>query len=354
MARLELVSDERLWKNILHELEVTDIYYQYEYVKSMAVHLCARPILVNYVSEGGGLVYSLLIRDIASDLKFKELISKNTYYDSETPYGYGGPIFYGDFREILLEKEKCRNEIRDGLNEIGIITQFIRFNPLLFDEKTSTVIVEEYGTYKNTVFIDLLNEETIFSNMDSQYRRKVRKAKEAGVIIRHDNGEDINEFIRLYNMTMKKHNAEEMYFFEKSYYQFLISEFGKNLEVFYAVYNDRVIGASIFLHDKKYMHFHLGGRDINGPNIPFENLLMIEAAIWGMKNGMKKLHIGGGLSDGDSLYQYKVKYNRSGIIPFFIGRSVFDKEKYDYLMRVRLQADNTFDSRNKYYIQYRF
>lgn len=354
MLELELIDEKNKWKQILQQYQITDVYFQYEYVDPMARHLNAEPLLVEYISDDGGFIYSLLIMDVAMDPKFRNLIPEKTYFDAETPYGYGGPCFFGDMHFDDKGIQECQNLLREKLRRRGVISQFVRYYPFMFQEGKSTIITDRFGTYKSTIYMDLTDEETIMSNLDPQYRRKVRKAVEAGVKIEHDKGRNIEEFIRLYNMTMEMHAADDMYFFDADYYDRLINGFGDHFEVFYARLNDKIVGASIFLYDSEYMHFHLGGRDIEAPNIPFENLLMVEAAKWGSKRNIKKLHIGGGLSEGDSLFQYKKKFNRSGMLPFYIGRMIFDDGKYKKLMQIREAHDENFDRDNAFYIQYRF
>lgn len=355
MAEIKIITEKNDWQNILAKHHLSDVYVQYDYVKPMADHLKAKPILINYrKSEDIGFVYSLLISDISNSEQFSGILPDNQYFDAETPYGYGGPFFYGNFTLDEEEQMQCKALLNNALKEQGIISQFIRFYPLFFREDYSTLITDRFGTYKSTIYMDLESEETVLANLDSQYRRKIRKAKEAGVNISFDKGEKIEEFIKLYNMTMKMHNAEDMYFFGNQYYQSLIDNFSDNLVVFYATIDGKTVGSSIFLFDSEFMHFHLGGRDIDAPNVPFENLLMVEAALWGSRNGIKKLHIGGGLSDEDSLFQYKKKFNRAGSLPFYIGRTILDKEKYDELMHLRETSDPTFNPNNNFFIQYRF
>ena len=202
--------------------------------------------------------------------------------------------------------------------------------------------------------MDTSDKDRVTEQLDAQYRRKIRKAAEAGVSIITDQGEKIDSFIRLYNATMKMHRADDFYYFPKEYYEYLIRHFKDHLIIFYAYLDGEIVGASLYLYDKHYMHFHLGGRDVNAPNVPFENYIMVEAAKWANEHGMQKLHLGGGLSEGDSLFRYKKKFNRGGILPFYIGRSIFDEEKYAQLMRVRAEADSNFDEINTFYIQYRY
>lgn len=354
MAKVQIISDKYSWEKTLLDNSISDVYTQYNYVKPMAEHVNARPVLVNYSIGGAGFVYSLLISDVADSLKFSGIIPHGTYYDSETPYGYGGPIFYGNINSNADMEDSIHTDLYNSFQEENIISQFIRFNPLHFDPKLSPIIVDKYGTYKNTIYIDLFNEDTIMNNLDTQYRRKIRKAREAGIEIIYDKGEHISEFISLYNMTMKLHDSEDMYYFKNDYYDSLIKNFYNNIIIFYALLNNRIIASSIFLYDKDYMHFHLGGRNTDAPKIPFDNLLMVEAAMWGHRNGLKKLHIGGGLAKEDSLFQYKKKFNRSGILPFYIGRSIYDSRKYNELMNIRADTDPDFDPYNSFYIQYRF
>ena len=351
---IKIITGKTAWKSAVESHGITDVYFQYEYVAPMATHFDAEPILIDYCDDNGGFVYALLVMDIAKDKKFKGLLPEKTWFDAETPYGYGGHCFYGKMKFDNDSVFQCRRLLREALAGRGIITQFIRFYPLMFKEGKSSLIVDKYDTYKSTIYMDTKDEETILANLDSQYRRKIRKAREAGVEILYDKGENVQEFIRLYNMTMNKHNAEDLYYFTIDYYKRLLKGFNNNIEIFYAIYNGVVVGASIFIYDKENMHFHLGGRDFLAPNIHFENLLMVEAAKWGAKHRIRKLHIGGGLTEGDSLFQYKKKFNRSGILPFYIGRTIVDEVKYNELINLRKNNDPNFDPNNKFYIQYRF
>ena len=351
--QLWFIKEQKKWKEFLRNKDITDVYYQYEYVFSISNYLNGVPVLINYGSDDSGLIYALIIQDIALHQKFQGVIPNGIFYDAESPYGYGGPLFYGDFEvtEAIMAdfrsslKKLCRNE--------GIITQFIRFYHLMF-EKRSTLIADRIGMHKNTIYMDTSDKDRVTAQLDSQYRRKIRKAAEAGVKIVTDQGERIDDFIRLYNATMEMHQADDFYFFSKEYYEYLICHFQEHLILFYAYLDDKAVGASLYLYDQRYMHFHLGGRDVNAPNVPFENLIMVEAAKWANEHGIQKLHLGGGLSDQDSLFRYKKKFNKTGMLPFYIGRSIFDEEKYAQLMRVRAETDSGFNENNSFYIQYRY
>lgn len=352
--KLKLVQDEQEWKKILLKFHITDIYYQYEYAVSMARHFESDPVLIWFGNESAGFLYVLLIMDISKADVFKGSIPPKVYYDAETPYGYGGPYFVGEYRWEETDRVQFMAQMRNKCLELGIVAQFIRYYPFMFELGKSTMIADKYGTYKSTVCMELGDADSIDRQLDSQYRRKLRKAKESGVVIEWDKGERLDDFMRLYRMTMDAHEADKMYYFKKEYYEYLMERFKEHLIFFYACLEGKTVGASLFLYDENYMHFHLGGRDIHAPKVPFENLLMVEAAKWGGQQGIRRLHLGGGMSDEDSLFQYKKKFNRKGILPFYIGRTIFDGVKYEELQKLRKQQDNAFDMENPFYIGYRF
>ena len=61
----------------------------------------------------------------------------------------------------------------------------------------------------------------------------------------------------------------------------------------------------------------------------------------------------GGVSADDSLFKFKKKFNKYGRLSFVVGRTIFDKDSYDYLLDIRERLDDTFDRDNSFMIQYR-
>ena len=67
----------------------------------------------------------------------------------------------------------------------------------------------------------------------------------------------------------------------------------------------------------------------------------------------QKLHLGGGTGVTDSLFNFKKQFNKNGHLPFWIGRTIFDRAAYDDLLDIRQKLNPDFDKNNEYYIQYR-
>lgn len=336
------IEDNTKWDDIVSGFANYDVYYLSGYVKAFQIHGDGDPQLLYYESGGLKAIYVYMKRKTAIE----------GYYDSVTPYGYGGVLFDGDTSEQNLQVfwkayvEKMREE--------GIVDNFVRYHPVLANaipmRQISTVI--DLG---KTIAFDLASPEVIWENIISKNRNMIRKAEKNGIEIKH--GKDLElfkDFKRIYNATMEKDNAEEYYFFGDAFYESIHNDLNNNYEMFYAVLNGEIIAMSIMLFGNKQMHYHLSGSMIEYRNLAPSNLLLYKAALWGCEQGYKTFHLGGGVGSGeDNLYKFKAAFNRNSDYQFSIGKEVFDQEKYDELVALRAKQDPGFDPESKYFPLYR-
>ena len=338
------------WNKTVKSFKNWDIYYLYEYTESMARHGDGKQWLIYFKGENSRFCYPVHIKDIADFGAFEGILKKGVYFDLSTPYGYGGPLSDSEIPEA--DQKEFDTYFKEFCRKNKIVTQFVRYHPLLSNQHTIDK-VSEISEIKDTVYIDTSDSDLIFSNMDSKNRNMIRKAKKSGVEIICDNGEHLEDFINIYNSTMTRLDAKNYYFFERSYYEFLINEMGENTKFFYAVLNGTIISSSIFFFNDNFMHYHLSGTLMEHRSYAPTNLLLYEAALWANERGIKKLHLGGGVGIEDSLFNFKKQFNKNGRIPFFIGRTIADQNAYDHLLDLRKENDPLFDKNNDYYIQYR-
>lgn len=338
------------WNNIVKSFNGWDIYYTNEYAKSLMIHGDGIPQLLYWENGAKRICDVIIIEDVENSIRFKDKLKEGTYLDATTPYGYGGPLSDGVLSSV--EMQLFLFELNEKLKEENIVSQFVRFHPLIGLQRDFYNAFNAV-TFKETVFIDTTDKKSIWENMESSNRNMIRKAIKSGVTIKHDKGENIDTFIDIYNSTMDGHNAEGYYYFEKKYYEFLIENMKDNIEFFYSYLDGKIIGTSIFFFNDEFMHYHLSGVYKEYKKYASTNLLLYEAANWANEHGIKKLHLGGGLNKGDSLFKFKKKFNKHGIVPFYVGRMICDKVKYKELLDVRKKFDSTFDINNNYLIQYR-
>lgn len=344
------IQNKDVWDEVVQSMPNVDIYYMREYMISLQIHGDGEPLLIYYESDIVKVCLSAMIRDIAHDNHFYHVLNKNSFFDLETPYGYGGPMVEGNFSKeeqliyVKLLDEYCR--------EKNIVSIFFRFHPLLENHKY-IYCFDKRAYLKNTVYLDLHCKETIIENMDSKNRNMIRKAIKNNIEIVYDKGERLSEFFEIYNTTMNYKNAVEYYYFSVDYFEFLIKNMSENTIFFYSILNDQIVGAAIFLYNKKYMHYHLSGTLPMYRNLASTNLLIYNAALWGHEYGLTKLHLGGGISDNDTLFGFKKQFNKYGQLPFYVGRRIFSQESYRYLLNLRKLQDTDFEIDNNYMIQYR-
>lgn len=339
------------WDSIVKSFKDYDVYYLSGYTKAFRIHGDGEPILIYYHDEGIRAINVVMIRDIAMDKKFKDKIETQSLFDITTPYGYGGFIIEGILNESNLKK--LNEEYRDYCRSKNIISEFVRFHPVLENSKINSGIYEVIDLGK-TITMKLISKEQIWNDLSSKNRNVIRKAINSGVeIFWGRSPELIDEFIPLYNSTMSKDDATGYYYFNKEFYNSILEDLKYNSMIFYALYNQMIISIAIILFGNGNMHYHLSASHREYQNYAATNLLLYEAACWGYENGYKSFHLGGGLgSKEDSLYKFKKPFNKNSETYFSIGKKVFNQEKYDGLTKLRLQ-ENEDDCNTIFFPRYR-
>lgn len=329
------IENENEWEGIVKSFQNYDIYYLPSYVKAFWYHGDGEPILIYYEDKNIRAINVVMLRDIEQDEKFKNKIPSNVYFDITTPYGYGGFIIEGHITGDSIDA--LNKEYSYYCLSKGIISEFVRFHPYNMNTNKLGDIydIEEIG---KTVSLNLISLESIWDNLASTNRNKVRKAKKSGVEIYWGQSPWLYEkFMPLYNLTMDKESAKSYYYFSKEFYESILKDCKYQSCIFYAVFEDKIIAMAIILYANKRMHYHLSASDINYKHLAPTNLLLYEAACFGCLNGYYTFHLGGGLgSKEDSLYKFKSTFNKEESNRFMIGKRIFDEKKYQDLMDIRM------------------
>ena len=123
------------------------------------------------------------------------------------------------------------------------------------------------------------------------------------------------------------------YYFEHNYYNSLVQEFNDNFQFFYAVQGDDIVAISIIIFANNSMHYHLSASTMNGRKTAASNLMLFEAAKFGISKGFKTFHLGGGVgADEDDLFKFKKAFNRDESEDYYIGKRVFNQDIYTELV----------------------
>lgn len=346
------LKDKNKWNNIVTSFIHHDIYYLPGYLAAFHLHGDGEPILVSYQGEGIRGICVYMLRDIANEKWVTNDIKKGEWFDVVTPYGYGGWIFEGDLSEPKIKT--FWKEYTSYMKNQHIVCAFTRWHALLQNQNILRGFSNIIDLGK-TVHIDTSNVELIMQNIRSKDRTTIRKAVKNGVIVDHSNDPSLFEdFIRIYNSTMDKDNAEKYYYFEKEFYDSIVSDMPNNWEMFYALLDGKIIAMSIILFCNGMMHYHLSGSLLEYRKLNATNLILYEAAVYGAKHGYSKFHLGGGVGSGDDpLYKFKKSFNKNSDNQFSISKDIFDKEVYQKIVSLRKKNDLSFNEESSFFPLYR-
>lgn len=351
MEALQIISfNDKVWNSIVKSFPDYDVYYLQEYVSAFRHAGDGKPFLIYYSGDKMRLCYPMFKSDISQSSAFSGRLEKGRYYDIATPYGYGGPLVK---RYSESEMRSFFSMLKTHANEYGVVSQFIRFHPLLGNEKYFAACCD-VRRIKKTVFVDTADQETVLANMESRCRGAIQKAKQSGIEIHIDNSDYAKaEFVRLYLDTMNRLGTTPYYFFNNDFFNDLFLSMAGQYNLFCAVLDGKIISAAVILLCNQNMHYHLSGWDGAFHQFSPNNLLLYAAASWGAENGYKKFHLGGGVEEDDNLFLFKKSFNKNGQRDYYIGRTIFCETQFRSLVKMRADFDPDFDLDNNYMIQYR-
>jgi len=326
------------WDEIVRSFRNYDTYWLSGYVKAFFIHGDGTPLLVYYQDEDVRGINVVMKRDISEAPLFCGKLETGRYFDFSSPYGYGGWITEGNKTESLFAVYDtwCKKN--------GIVSEFVRFHPLIENHKVCESYYDVLSLGK-TVTMDLSSPEIIWNNLTSKNRNMIRKAKKNGVTVYRGRSPEIfKEFREIYNRTMDRDHAEQYYYFGQAFYDSILNDLPRNAQIFYAVYAEKTVAASIMLSANGYMNYHLSGSLKEYAVLAPTNMILYEAALWGCANGYRTLYLGGGVGSGeDSLYKFKKAFDRQDDDRVFhIGRKIFVEETYGELLKMHGSTDSSY------------
>lgn len=345
-----------------------DVYFNLQYAKLYEKIDSGTAEEFAYSNDFGEVKHIFIKRPI--DI----LLDDNTYYDLVSPYGYAGPyisnLFEEDDRSFLYDnlrlinskyEKKALQLVDEFFNAYyqfciknNIVAEFIRFNPLINNAKFG---MKKFNPEFNrkTIAIDISNNEYKMIDFTSRCRNTIKRAYKLGVEIEVDeNCTRIEDFIKIYNLTMQKDNADKYYYFSRNYYINLKKTLKNRMILINALYQGKIISSSIFMMSDTSMHYHLSGTHPDYYSYSANNAILDKACEYGNSKGLKWLHLGGGTSseEHNTLFAFKKQFGRNEYNKkdFYIGKCIYNKKIYDRLVELVLRNENT---RSGYFPLYR-
>jgi hypothetical protein len=323
-------SEKVMWDNFYDQLPVSlrDVNYSFDYNFIYEKNGDGSIRLFVFEKNDQTYFYPFLIRNVYSGTE------STIYKDIETVYGYTGPVSTTENRDFIKTADKA---FCDYCVSEKIITEFIRFNPLLQNQSifenidsVTTIALRDY------VAVELLqSEESIVANYSSQNRNKIRKAENAGIEIEFDyECRGFDDFVSIYLENMKRLNAAPMYFFSAAFFEELKSLTKKCGVLVNAKEAGETIGSTVFLKGSSYGHYFLSSATEKGRSHAVSNLMLHHGILWAKKAGLKSIHLGGGVSgeESDPLLVFKKNFSKK-TLKFYIGKRIHDEIAYNEIVK---------------------
>jgi len=294
--------------------------------------------------EQGSVLYPFLLRDLQKEPFWQPAAGRA--FDIITPYGYGGPELITQNKTPDAEKKAAlyQNFFRAfhaWCMEKGVVSEFVRFS--LFSE----AIPHYYGKTEqlnDNIVCDLRQgTEALWKGFRHKVRKNVRTAREHGLRVEEDPvGRRLDDFMEVYHATMKRRNAGSFYFFPEKFFKSLLDKLPGQCCFFHVTEGNKVVASELVLCSVNRGYSYLGGTlEEYFPRRPGD-LLKVHILEWAHHKGLKELVIGGGYKPHDGIFAFKQAFAPKGIRPFYCGKTVFDKHKYQLLTRTKEQNHSEF------------
>lgn len=324
-----MITEKEKWNNAVRSLQNYDVFYLQEYAKAykMEDEANGEPLLLVYSDENDYAVNVIFYRDIANLPMFCDILEHDQYYDICSPYGYGG--FIGE----ISDYDKLNQEYLEFQKKKGYICEFVRFN--LFSEYFNYYDGQVVSPTHNVVRDLSLTQDELWMDFKQKVRKNVKHAlrNELRVIL-DETGEYLDDFLRIYYGTMERTNANDNFFYSRHFFE-LLNEMQGNYVYFHVLHNDVIISTELVLYGKEQCYSYLGGTDSNYFNLRPNDLLKYEIIKWAKDKGLNNFVLGGGYGSDDGIFQYKTCLAPNGIVKFYVGRKIIEKEKYEWLVNQR-------------------
>lgn len=345
MLKVISVKDCLFWDEIVKSFQNYDVNYLSNYAKSAQIIDEGEALLV-YIEKFNTRAINVVIkRDISNLSYFKNKIPENQYFDLSTPYGYGGFWIEGD--EISFVEKSYKEYCLDN----GFISEFVRFHLLSGHQNFYDGYTE---SLTNNVIraLDIPIDE-ILIDFEYKVRKNIRKANKSGLEIVMDySGDRINEFLKIYYSTMIRNKANSLFMFPEEFFK-TINKLNGNFAYFYVSYKGIFISTELVLYGTENCYSFLGGTNPDYFPLRPNDFIKFEIIKWAKEKGLKRFILGGGYGSNDGIYNYKKSFAPNGVTEFYIGKRIFDNDKYNKLLELRKNADNMFNSETNFFPKYR-
>jgi CelD/BcsL family acetyltransferase involved in cellulose biosynthesis len=302
-AEVLTVAEEDRWRELLPARD--DAFGSVEFARIQQRHSDVEPRLFAVPAPGGPIVHPVLLRPLAG-LPFVDG-SATPLFDAATP-PFTGPLRRGPVDDV------ARTAFADALArwcaDAGVVTEFDHLHP--WRARTELLVAEDLRVDREIVYVDLtLDPERLWrESFTHACRKNINRARREGVRVFEASTEaQAAELHRIYEYTMERRGALDAYRVAPQYFPSFLEQMPDNARIVLAEHDDRVIAATLYLHDDDDAYSYLGGADHRFQRLRPTNAVVHDMILWARERGIKRLILGGGYGSDDGILRFKSSFS---------------------------------------------
>jgi Acetyltransferase (GNAT) domain len=337
-------ADVNRWTALVENLSNSDAYFLPEYTRATAEIEQTEPLALIAGPPGERILAPVLVRHMSAT--FDD--SKMEWLDAATPYGYGGLLNLSD-RCGMEAIPSFFQQLHVWCASRRIVCCVIRLHPLLHALVDQQKWIDHAGPWRERLQVHhrgatysiRLSEWNLELNQPANLRRDRKAdmrlaARHVDVIRGMGSDDDIDAklgiFTALYWEMTDRKRAESFYRFPEAYFEKL-TKLGKRFGIVIAMHGTEPAGANLFLFGSRYAHGHLSVVNEIGRKYGTATLLNIEGARWARRAGCELFHLGGGLSRGDPLEEFKRSFGGPAHVYRYMT-FIADPERFEIICKL--------------------
>ena len=309
-------ESEQEWKRILKNLNHS-YFHSWEYASIIQLNTNVSNVSLLILDFDG--VYGITTFTIREKIE--------GYKDIYTPYGFGGFVFtYQSSNRMVLPNDMIELLDRIG-RENNLVTGFFMNHPIFYQDKNiCTLMMPHHTVYEINLELSL---DELWKRLNSGHKYEINKAKkDKQLSLINDKSQLLQPFIDMYFSTMKRVNASDIYFFS---HDFLTSIINSNNAILLGIKKgEQIVACVLFLFENKVAEYFISAAQADSRGLT--RLLIWEAFEQLKRMGVSKINLGGGVSKGDSLDDFKRRFGGESI-QMNVLKYIFDTIKYQFLLK---------------------
>jgi hypothetical protein len=321
--RVEVVDEGApAWDAFLADVE-HDVYHLPGYAALSAgmepAGSHATPHAVIVVDGERGMLLPILLRQVSNAQGAR---------DATSPYGYPGPLFRGAADQAFLADASAA--LVAHLADENVVSLFVRTHPLLNPDVDGLAAVGSIVEHGQTVSIDLTaSTDELWGATRPGHRSDVKLAIQRGArAFLDESWTHESAFVRLYQATMARLEANHGYQFGADYVRSLRAVLGPRLHLGVVEVDGHIAAAGLFTEACGIVQYHLSGSDPAFARLAPTKLMLHHVREEMKRRNDRVMHLGGGVAAADdSLFRFKAGFSNRRQ-PFRTWRVIVDPERY--------------------------